>query len=71
MKYQLRKFAIISKKYDLEDFYNIEVTSSGIVLMGKYSPDVAMECFNTLGAGVVNKNGFIYFVKNNVKVVLT
>ncbi len=71
MKYQLRKFAIISNRYNVENFYNIEVTSGRITMMGKFSSDIALECKRCLGEGTVDRNGFLFFLKNDVKIVLT
>ena len=71
MKTNFRKLQLFLAicKIDADMFYNIEFDEYTIKLQGKYTPETA-KIFKSWKCEV-SDNGFIYFMKSNVKIVLS
>jgi hypothetical protein len=65
---KLQLFLAISK-IDIDMFYSIEVTEYSIKLQGRYTTEAA-RMFKNWTCEIVD-NGYIYFTKSNVRIVLS
>jgi hypothetical protein len=71
MKTQLRKLRLLSKIFDLDDFYNISLYQNKITLQGKFSAILSIRLNKLNFIQTINENGFINFKRNNIEITLT
>jgi len=70
-KNNLRRLNTLGKAIDLNDFYSVTFTNTGIVLQGYFKKEVAKTAVYLRFKPEISKNGYLEFNRGLYTIVLT
>ena len=72
MKENLRRLQLLSHIFDMELFYNADVTRDGIKIQGYYNFSLLKQlCSLKFVSDTTANPGFIYLRRNNITIILS
>lgn len=71
MKENIKRVRLLSKFFNLEDYYSISITESFINLQGKYNPELLVKLKKYKFKLSVDTNGYIKLNKGIYEITLT
>lgn len=70
-KKNLRRLNVVSKLFDLNSFYSVSFTDTGIILQGRFSSDIIKKAVSLRFKSEVSINGYLEFNRGLYTIVLT
>jgi len=70
-KKNLRRLNVVSKLFDLNSFYSVSFTDTGIILQGRFSSGITKKAVSLRFKPEVSINGYLEFNRSIYTIVLT
>jgi hypothetical protein len=70
-KKNLRRLNVVSKLFDLNSFYSVSFTDTGIILQGRFSSDITKKAVSLRFKSEVSINGYLEFNRSIYTITLT
>ena len=71
MKTNLRRLSLISKIFNINLFYSVNINVSSIELQGKFNPDIVLLCEKLKFNSSYTPHGYVLFHRNLIQITLT